>query len=121
MCIRRGQVCAGHRDRSSGGHGDIGEAGAAESTESEVATGRVCVDRGLHDVNRRSQSASPPALVPGVVKVFDMGTGWRAPEAGSIQTARHPADSAARFTEIVRLVGMKITAKRLAGVFAAVT
>ena len=86
--------------------GNVDGVGATESADGEVATGRVCVDPGLHDVSRRSQSASPPALVPGVVKAFDIGTGWLVPEAGSIQAARHPGGSTARFTEMVRWVGM---------------
>lgn len=57
------------------------------------------------EMSRRSQSVSSPSLVPGVVKVADMGTLCLVPEVGSIHTARTPAGRSARFTEIVRRVG----------------
>jgi len=47
----------------------------------------------------------PSVFAPGVVKVSDMGMGWRVPDAGSIQVAWVPGAIVEEFTEIVRWVG----------------
>jgi hypothetical protein len=61
--------------------------------------------RSGQDVSRRSQSASPPALAPGVVKVAEMDTGRFVPDVGSTHVARLLAGNAARLTVMVPWLG----------------
>jgi hypothetical protein len=70
-----------------------------------AAPGRRFRPTRAHLVRTRSQSLPPAALLPGVVKVAEMGTGRRLPDVGSIQAAWVPAAIVERFTEIVRRVG----------------
>jgi hypothetical protein len=56
-------------------------------------------------VRTSSQSSPPAAFGAGDVNLADIGTGRRAPDAGSTQAARVPAAMAEGSTEMVRRVG----------------